>query len=235
MHFVVHWGEPVRYVEFYPNVVQSIYRMRGISTVGPDDSGPCVRDNFVLRRNFRNRRCMYTPRCSFWYDCGFHGYVPVVSPACCAVSLMSLDVHVLWRHNWRLSLCCNAPLIGERTSYRVNWVGVAFIKCRRWCHCRLYFCVLPCLTRTMYGFETCSGLNASVTIKFDLGLDLERWGVRIYRIVTGVTSDVGVPSTRLVGIYCWSYKTCRKFWMLSYSTWHIWNWPSTLCFLRTLL
>ena len=43
MHFVVRWGEPVRYVEFYPNVVQSIYRMRGISTVGPDDSGEPVR------------------------------------------------------------------------------------------------------------------------------------------------------------------------------------------------
>ena len=41
-------------------------------------------------------------------------------------------------------------------------------------------------------------LKASVTIKFDLGHDLERWGVRIYRIVTGMTSDVGVPSTRLV-------------------------------------
>ena len=38
-----------------------------------------------------------------------------------------------------------------------------------------------------------------MTIKFDLGHDLERWGVRIYRTVTGVTSDVGVPSTRLVG------------------------------------
>ena len=37
-----------------------------------------------------------------------------------------------------------------------------------------------------------------MTIKFDLGHDLERWGVRIYRIVTGVTSDVGVPSNRLV-------------------------------------
>ena len=37
-----------------------------------------------------------------------------------------------------------------------------------------------------------------MTIKFDLGQDLERWDVRINRIVTGVTSDVGVPSTRLV-------------------------------------
>ena len=37
-----------------------------------------------------------------------------------------------------------------------------------------------------------------MTIKFDLGHDLERWGVWIYRIVTGVTSDIGVPSTRLV-------------------------------------
>ena len=37
-----------------------------------------------------------------------------------------------------------------------------------------------------------------MTTKFDHGHDLERWGVRIYRIVTGVTSDVGVPWTRLV-------------------------------------
>ena len=37
-----------------------------------------------------------------------------------------------------------------------------------------------------------------MTTKFDHGHDLERWGLRIYRIVTGVTSDVGVPSTRLV-------------------------------------
>ena len=37
-----------------------------------------------------------------------------------------------------------------------------------------------------------------MTIKFDIDHDLERWGVRIYWIVTGVTSDVGVPLTRLV-------------------------------------
>ena len=37
-----------------------------------------------------------------------------------------------------------------------------------------------------------------MTIRFDIGHDLERWGVRIYRIMTGVTSDVGMPSTRLV-------------------------------------
>ena len=36
-----------------------------------------------------------------------------------------------------------------------------------------------------------------MTIKFDLGHDLERWGVRIYRIVT---SDVGVLSTYLVDV-----------------------------------
>ena len=77
----------------------------------------------------------------------------------CVVSPTLLDVHVLWRHNCRLSLCCDAPLLGERTSCRMNWMGVAFILCRRWCHCRLYFCVLPCLTRTMYGFETYSELK----------------------------------------------------------------------------
>ena len=141
------------------DVVRSIGHKSGISTVGPDGSGPYVRDNFLLRRSFRRNGCKCTPRCSFWYDCGFHGYVPVVSPACCAVILRSLDVHVLWRHSWRLSLCCDAPLIGKRASCRVNWVGVAFVKCRRWCHCRLYFCVLPCLTRTMYGFGTCSELK----------------------------------------------------------------------------
>ena len=44
-------------------------------------------------------------------------------------------------------------------------------------------------------------LNAStVSIGFDLGHDLERQDGRIYRIVTGVTSDVGVPSTRLVNV-----------------------------------
>ena len=41
-------------------------------------------------------------------------------------------------------------------------------------------------------------LKAPVTIEFDLGHDLERWGIRIYRIVTGVTSDVGMLATRLV-------------------------------------
>ena len=41
-------------------------------------------------------------------------------------------------------------------------------------------------------------LKACLTIEYDLGHDIERWGVRIYRIVTGVTLDVGVPSTRLV-------------------------------------
>ena len=38
----------------------------------------------------------------------------------------------------------------------------------------------------------------NVTIRFDLCHDLERCGVRIYQIVTGVTSDVDVPLTRLV-------------------------------------
>ena len=37
-----------------------------------------------------------------------------------------------------------------------------------------------------------------MTTKFDLGRDLERWGVRICQIVTEVTSDVGLPSTCLV-------------------------------------
>ena len=133
--------------------------MRGISSVGPDGSGPCGLGSSVLWRNFRRRICTHIPQCSLWHECGFHGYVPVVSPACCEVSPMLLDLHVLWRHNCRLSVCCDAPLLGERTSHRVNWVGVAFIKCRRWCHCCLYFCVLPCLTRTMYGFETYSGLK----------------------------------------------------------------------------
>ena len=41
-------------------------------------------------------------------------------------------------------------------------------------------------------------LKASMTIKFDFGHDLEKWGVTIYQIVTGVTSDVGMPSTHLV-------------------------------------
>ena len=36
-------------------------------------------------------------------------------------------------------------------------------------------------------------LKASMAIKFDLGHDLEKWGVKIYRIVNEVTSDVGVP------------------------------------------
>ena len=93
---------------------------------GPGGSGPCVRDTCVLLRCFRDSQCMYTPRCSFWYESGVHGCVPVVSPACRAVSPMLLDVHVLWRHNCRLSLCCDAPLLGKRSSYRVNWVGVAF-------------------------------------------------------------------------------------------------------------
>ena len=54
---------------------------------------------------------------------------------------------------------------------------------------------------------------SNVTNGFDLGHDLDIWifkvkcdldhwwprsGVRIYQIVTGVTSDVGVPSTHLV-------------------------------------
>ena len=108
---------------------------------------------------FRDSQCMYTPRYSFWYESGVQGYVPVVSPSCRAVSPMLLDVHVLWRHNCRLSLCCDAPLLGNGPV--TVWTGWAwhFVKCRRWCHCRLYFCVLPCLTRTMYGFETYSELK----------------------------------------------------------------------------
>ena len=43
-------------------------------------------------------------------------------------------------------------------------------------------------------------LKASMTIKFHVGHDLEMWGVRICRIVTRVTSGVGVPSTRLVDV-----------------------------------
>ena len=39
-----------------------------------------------------------------------------------------------------------------------------------------------------------------MTIKFHVGHDLERWGVRICQIVTGVTSDVGVPSTPLFDV-----------------------------------
>ena len=37
-----------------------------------------------------------------------------------------------------------------------------------------------------------------MTIKFDFGHGIEKWGIRIYQIVTGVTSDVDVPSTHLV-------------------------------------
>ena len=33
-----------------------------------------------------------------------------------------------------------------------------------------------------------------MTIKFDLGHDLERWGVKIYRIVMGVASDVNLSN-----------------------------------------
>ena len=39
-----------------------------------------------------------------------------------------------------------------------------------------------------------------MTIKFHVSHDLERWGVKICRIVTGVTSGVGVPSTHLVDV-----------------------------------
>ena len=41
-------------------------------------------------------------------------------------------------------------------------------------------------------------LKASMTIKFDLGNDIETWGARIYQIVTVVTSDIGMPLTWLV-------------------------------------
>ena len=41
-------------------------------------------------------------------------------------------------------------------------------------------------------------LKTSLTIECDLGHDIERWNVRIYRIVPGGTSDVSVPSTFLV-------------------------------------
>ena len=53
-------------------------------------------------------------------------------------------------------------------------------------------------------------LKASMTIKFDLGNDLERWGVGIYQIVTGVSSDVGVPLTPLV-----LYETGQIQWLFS--------------------
>ena len=102
MCFLVRCGEPLRYGAICPNVVQSTCHMRGISSVGPDGSGPCGWGNSVLWRNFRGRMCTCIPRCSFWYECGFHGYVLVVSPACCEVSPMLLDVHILWRHNCRL-------------------------------------------------------------------------------------------------------------------------------------
>ena len=59
-------------------------------------------------------------------------------------------------------------------------------------------------------------LKASMTIKFDLGHDLERWGVRIYRIVTGVTSDVGVPSIRLVYIGCMIIVQCKSLLWFEY-------------------
>ena len=99
MHFEVRKDEPIRCGEFCPAFVQSIFYRRSISTFGPGGSGPCVQDTYVLLRCFRDSQCMYTPRCSFWYESGVHGYVPVVSPACRAVSPMLLDVHVLWRHN----------------------------------------------------------------------------------------------------------------------------------------
>ena len=43
-----------------------------------------------------------------------------------------------------------------------------------------------------------------MTIEFDFSHDIERWGVRIYWIVTVVTSNVGVSSTRLVYSSPWA-------------------------------
>ena len=41
-------------------------------------------------------------------------------------------------------------------------------------------------------------LKTSMAVEFDLDHDLERWGLRIYRIVTVVTSNGNMPSTRQV-------------------------------------
>ena len=68
----------------------------GTSTAGPNDFGPCGSGNFFLCRSFRDSLYTRTPRYSSLWWKWFHGYVPMVSPACCGVSPMAFDVHVLF-------------------------------------------------------------------------------------------------------------------------------------------
>ena len=51
--------------------------------------------------------------------------------------------------------------------------------------------------------------QASMTIEFDIGHDLEKWGIRIYRKMTRVTSDVDLSSIRLV-LYVFLRCGCAK-------------------------
>ena len=50
----------------------------------------------------------------------------------------------------------------------------------------------------------------NVTVGFDFDHNLERWCLKIYRIVTGVTSDVGMPSTHLV----YHFVKVKGFWLI---------------------
>ena len=79
------------------------------------------------------------------------------------------------------------------------------------------------LIATKWKVSIWNELKASITIKFDLDHDLKRLGVRIYLIITGVISDVGMPWTHLVGIL-WKKRLDRSVIFLL----------SILCYINTL-
>ena len=122
---MVHRDELLRGGEMAAIVARNTCYKGGTSTVGPSGFCPCGSGNFFLYRRFRNTR---TPRCSSFFVMRVvsrlrsHGVTRVLRGE--SDDILRARI-VLWRHNCRLSFCCDAPSLGKRTSCRVNWVGVA--------------------------------------------------------------------------------------------------------------
>ena len=116
---MVRRDEPLRDGEIAPIVARNTCYRGGTSTVGPNGFGPCGSGNLFMYGRFRYKLYTRTPHCSsLWWE-WFHGYVPVVSPACCEVSPMTFDVQVSFCDVIIVDcpFCCDAPLLGKRTSW----------------------------------------------------------------------------------------------------------------------